>query len=351
LTGDPAKLNLIIFWVLIILALIGKEEVSLVLSMFGLWLIYKFKDFKVGLSLFTIGVVWFVISFLVLIPMYKNTRSIEFEKFLSQAQITTVDSKQFFNSNFFLHRYSQLGNSYIDIATNIILHPINSFKVSVSTEDINAVFNLLAPLAFLPVLSVPILLISLPEVAINVLSNQNIFAIDNHRVSMFIPVVILGAIYSISKFNKKWQYVFSVLIVISSVYISFKTNNLLLIEISKKVNVPSVFASTLLQDDYERAIADPYCINKILKQIPKNVSYTGPNYMGAQTSLRKTNAVYPMRFYDAQYVAIDVKEYSVHANEIGITNKMQNKVTQLIFNNSSYKLIDSCKSLFLFKNQ
>jgi len=329
----------------------GKEQVSLVISMFGLWLIYKFKDFKVGLSLFILGVVWFIIAFFILIPKYESTRSIEFDNFLNQAQITKVDSKQFFNSNFFLHRYSQLGDSYTTIATNIILHPINSVKVSISSEDTNAMFNLLAPLGFLPIFTVPILLISFPEIAINVLSNQNIFAIDNHRISMFIPVVFFGAIYVTSKFNKKWQYILSILIIIFSIYFSFKTNNLLLIEISKKISVPSVFANTLIQDDYENAISDPYCINKILKQIPKNASYTGPNYMGAQTSLRKTNAVYPMRFYNVQYLAIDVKEYSVHANEIGITNKMQDKVTQHIFNNANYKLIDSCKSLFLFKNQ
>ena len=124
---------------------------------------------------------------------------------------------------------------------------------------------------------------------------------------------------------------------------------MLLIQLSKQIGISKVFAGNLLDQNYDRAIADPVCINKILKQIPPQVSYTGPDYMGAQTSLRQTNAEYPVRFYNAEYLAVDVKQYSVHANEIGITNKMQDKVTQLIFNMGNYKIIDSCKSLFLFK--
>ena len=347
--GKLEKLNQLIFWILIILSIIGKEEVPLVISMFGLWMIYKFKDLKTGISLFFIGLVWFVIAFFILIPKYESYRSIEFDKFLNEAQITNVDSKEFFKSNFFLHRYSQLGDSYLHIAQSLVLHPYRSISLSISNEDREALKNLLLPMVFLPILSFPIFLIALPEIAINVLSNQNIFAIDNHRISMFIPIVFFSSIYFLSKLNVKLQYMFTVLILFLSIFVSFKTNNLLLIEILKKVKVQNVFASNLLKDDYKNAISDPACIKQILVQIPDNAKFSGPNYMGAHTSLRKTNAVYPMRFYDADYIAIDVNHVSVHANEIGITEKMQDKVTQKIFDSNEYKVVDWCKSLFLFK--
>ncbi|MDA1337926.1 MAG: DUF2079 domain-containing protein [bacterium] len=343
------KYNLIIFWLLIFLTLLGKEEIPLVISMFGLWIVYKFKDIKTGLSLFLIGIIWFLVAFFVLIPKYENLRSVEFDKFITNAKISNVNSSDFFKSNFFLHRYSQLGDSYTQVASSLILHPVESTRVSISSDDKEAIVNVLAPLLFLPVIAFPILLISLPEIAINILSNQNIFAIDNHRVSMFIPIVFLASLYVVSKQVQKLQYMLTILIILSSVYFSFKTNNLLLIEISKKIGVEKVFADNMLDQNLDRAISDTGCINKILKQIPDDSSYTGPNYMGAQTSLRKTNAVYPMRFYDAEYLAIDVKEFSVHANEIGITDEMQKSVTAQIFNSESYKIIDSCKSLFLFK--
>ena len=349
LIGNPEKFYSIGFWILIVLSIIGKEEVPLVISMFGLWIVYKFKDIKTGLSLFLIGIIWFLVAFFVLIPKYENLRSIEFDKFITNAKISNVNSSDFFKSNFFLHRYSQLGDSYTQVASSLILHPVKSTRVSISSDDKEAIVNVLAPLLFLPVIAFPILLISLPEIAINILSNQNIFAIDNHRVSMFIPIVFLASLYVVSKQNQKLQYMLTILIILSSVYFSFKTNNLLLIELSKKFGVEKVFADNMLDRNLDRAISDPVCINKILKQIPDDSSYTGPNYMGAQTSLRKTNAVYPMRFYDAEYLAIDVKEFSVHANEIGITDEMQKGVTNEIFNSESYKIIDSCKSLFLFK--
>ena len=345
----PSKINLFIFWILIFFSMLGKEEIPIVISMFGLWMIYKFKDLKTGISLFFIGLVWFVIAFFILIPKYESYRSIEFDKFLNEAQITNVDSKEFFKSNFFLHRYSQLGDSYLHIAQNLVLHPYRSISLSISNEDREALKNLLLPMAFLPILSFPIFLIALPEIAINVLSNQNIFAIDNHRISMFIPIVFFSSIYFLSKLNVKLQYMFTVLILFLSIFVSFKTNNLLLIEILKKVKVQNVFASNLLKDDYKNAISDPACIKQILVQIPDNAKFSGPNYMGAHTSLRKTNAVYPMRFYDADYIAIDVNHVSVHANEIGITEKMQDKVTQEFFDSNEYKVVDWCKSLFLFK--
>ncbi len=343
------KINTFFFWLLILLAMLGKEQVPLVISMFGLWILYKFKDFKNGISLFIVGIIWVVIAFFVLIPKYENYRSIEFDKFLVQAQITDVNSSDFFKSNFFLHRYSQIGDSYAEVAKSLIIHPVKSVQISISSEDQEALINILAPLVFLPIIGFPIFLISLPEIAINILSNQNIFAVDNHRVSMFIPVVFFSSIYVLVKLNRKLQYLITIVIIFSSIYFSFKTNNLLLIEIFNKFSITKVLASNVLDKDYQNAISDPACINKILKQIPDGKSYTGPNYMGAHTSLRKTNAVYPTRFYDVQYLAIDINEVSVHATEIGITQQMQGTVTQQIFNSKHYKVVDSCKSLFLFK--
>jgi len=339
----------LLFWGLIILTLLGKEEVPLVVAFFGIWIIYKFKDLKQGLALLTVGIVWFVIAFFILIPKYEDQRSIEFDNFIQSAEITQVNSSVFFKSNFFLHRYSQLGDSYFQIGESLILHPFKSLALSISTEDKQALIYLLAPQLFLSVISLPILLITLPELAINILSNQNIFAVDNHRVSMLIPIVFLASLFALTKFNRKLQYLLTFLVIFFSIYFSFKTNNLLLIEISKKFNVNSVFARDLINNEYQNAKNDPACINQILRLIPATVSYTGPNYMGAQTSMRVTNAVYPMRFYDADYLAIDLNEFSVHANEIGINKQMQDSVTAKVFSSDEYKIVDQCKSLFLFK--
>ncbi len=316
----------IIYWTFIVVMLMGKEEIGAILGLASIFLYFKNK--KLAVSTFLVGITWTLLCFLVFIPAYSHYRSESINTFFEQVGVNSGEAENISGQNFFINRYAYLGSSYSEIIKNAILKPNLVYKKVFTGQKIETLNNLFGPLGYLVIFS-PLWLISLPDIALVLLSEEEIFDISNHRIAFVIVSLFLSLIYLfqfIQQFLKKYpssvkytNYIFisiSVVILFLSLYFSHRTNNPLYVSgksfIENKI-IRKVFAQNYVygkQANSKVPRNDNSCLEKMINIVEeRNPSiYTGPDYLGAHTSLRNVNALFPSRFWDADLIIADVFE-------------------------------------------
>jgi uncharacterized membrane protein len=315
-----------IYWTLIIAMLAGKEEIGALLAIGSIFLYFKNKP--LAIKTFIVSLVWTLLCFLVFIPHYSHYRTDSVNTFFEQVGVNTSEAANISGENFFINRYAYLGHSYGEIAKNAILKPQLVYKKTFTEQKLEALNNLFGPLGYVVIFS-PVWLMSLPDLLIVILSEEEIFDISNHRIAFVIVTLFLSLVYlfqflknqQVKKFPdfKYMNLVFVLIssaILFSSLYFSNKTNNPLYVSgksfIEGKI-VSKIFAA-------EPAIGttrvsrvprnESECLNEMVKIINRENPeiYTGPDYLGAQAANRRVNALFPSRFWDADLVIADVFE-------------------------------------------
>ena len=167
------------------LSLLTKEQVGLTTVFFGGYILFlelknnKFQLNKLKidyLPFFIIGIssIWFFISMFIIVPYFRGS------------------------SHFALNYYSDLGESPSKIIVQLVQNPANLSKYIFHIDTLRYFFFLLGPLGFFSFLSPLLLLISLPEFAINLLSNSwNMRNIVFHYTSVIQPFVFISSIYGV----------------------------------------------------------------------------------------------------------------------------------------------------------
>ncbi len=197
-------------FIFFILCLLSKEQVALTTMMFGIYSIIfchceQFKtakqshfsikgllrrftprndtDWYYSLAIILISIFWFAVSVFYIIPLFRG------------------------GDHFATERYSELGDSPIKIILNLVLNPLTLAKYIFRKESWDYFVNLLGPVGFLSVLSPLQFLISLPELAINLLSqNGRMRYMIYHYTAVLTPFVFISAIYGANKLiNFKYQ--------------------------------------------------------------------------------------------------------------------------------------------------
>jgi uncharacterized membrane protein len=173
------------------LSLFTKEQVGLTTAMFGGWILLanlklkRRKELRFGLLVSSISIAWVLFSFFVMIPFFRG------------------------DSHFATSRYEN-----IDVTSTIFRK---------STWDY--LWNLFAPVGFLSILS-PIVLIALPEFAVNLLSQEaNMRSIVFHYTSVITPFIFISAIYGMKTVTLRLRsgqavYGIPVAILIATLYFS-----------------------------------------------------------------------------------------------------------------------------------
>ena len=322
----------VIYWLLIILMLMGKEEIGAILALGSIFLYFKNK--KLAIWTFLISILWFAISFFVIIPAYSDLRDESVQNFVEKTSVNDVNSESVSGGNFFLNRYDYLGDSYSEMIATFFTKPRVVFEVAFEKEKLNSLNNLIGPLGYITAI-IPVWLISLPDLAIALLSKDEIFDISNHRIAFMISALFVSYIYFLlllkHKLQNKFKFgplLFSILILGTTIYFSEKTRNPIYISgkslIENKIlykvsaqeytNIQTDAKSNQNELGYLRNAQVPRnsieCLNSmadIIDSVDPEI-YTGPDYLGAHASLRKVNALFPARFWDADLVIADVFE-------------------------------------------
>ncbi len=361
----PNRKNIAVYLVLLILLLSGKEEIGAMLAMFSVFLFFKNK--KLALVNFVVTMLWFLISFFVIIPHYGSQRDASVESFLSSINKSNPKPQDVQADNFFFNRYSYLGKNYPQMISTVftrpeILEENLNFKAIRETNQF-----LLGPFLFTSILT-PFTYFGLPDFAIGILSSDEIYTISNHRISFIVVLLFVGYLFHL-KFlakNQKTYLLLYVLVIgmfLSSLFFTIKSKNPLYSSFLSRLKVYEVFAQETLKNEdkmleisqveevsqTENSLA---CLNYVWNYIEKEnpQKYSGPDYLGAHTSLRPVNAVFPSAAITSDIFVADFLEDKVYEPLNTSESWTENKnVLKKILDTNQFKGVFACDRMIVFK--
>ena len=193
-----------------------------------------------------------------------------------------------------LARYGALGGSLGGILASMVLHPFQAAGTILTGPRILYLLAMLAPLAFLPLLSPADLLAALPALAQNLLGSDPI--LFNHRTqyqSFVLPFVIAAAISGYRRVVRRWPERSSrvlVVAVLASLALSSRTVN----DLSVERWWPS---------------AEDRAAYSVLARVPAGAAVSAQDQYVAHLSLRPRVFVFPVGTEDAPYVVLNESTY------------------------------------------
>ncbi len=174
------------FWFVIacILASACKEEIPAVVALLGVLVIWKYKSPRLGTALIVCGLLWSVIAVAVIEPhFYPGTQH-----------------------NTFWYRYTALGSTPGNAVINVLLHPWLLIITFVTLDRVYYLAGLLRSTGFFALLAPEWLLPTLPSLAINLLSgDQLLYTGVYHYNAAIIPFIMMAAIVGLQRFIRTWQ--------------------------------------------------------------------------------------------------------------------------------------------------
>lgn len=242
-----------------ILSIISKEQVALTTLFFGMYILYRNRknrdNNRYSFTIIFSSIIWFAVSMLIIIPYFRG------------------------GNHFALNYYADFWKSLFHI------------------DSLRYLFFLLGPLGFLSLLSPLHFLIALPELGINLLSNNwNMRNIIYHYTSVIQPFVFISAIYGLKKINTKYLIVMAMVIFGSSLLFSYFIGPL---PYSRARDV-----HPFLYPQKERT--DAAFWKNLLKNKQLKISVTG--HMAPLFASRRYFYNFSQDYYLADYVVLNVDE-------------------------------------------
>jgi len=163
-------------FVFAILAMACKEEIPVLVALFGLWSIVFQQRLRSGLALILLASAWAIVGLFVVPHIFSPT---------GHSLLTA--------------RYASLGNSPLGVAKTILLHPIYILKHYVLEH--NHLFYLrvlLTPAGYLPLLAPWVLVLALPTIALNLFSSYpNMYSGLYQYSAEIVPVLVFSTVEAI----------------------------------------------------------------------------------------------------------------------------------------------------------
>ncbi len=394
--------NLILFWIFLILTMMGKEQLPLYVFVFGFyvlccrmpaevlfpkknylsWLksLVVYKNVQLGVVMMLVGAVWFFLAFSVLIPAFAHYRVDSFQKFAETIELDTSVARDVQSPNYFISRYEAFGDTYTEVVVGMLSNPKELVRVVFGGDKIDNLRQTLEPVGYAPFLNPIIFAMAFPDFLINYSTTEGGIGtseIINHRISMIIPVLFLASIYGIHmlseythlltsrKFKLKKSYIayiFLTVFLVANVRATFAYENPVYLWLQQAVQKRlQVFAKEDLEVGLKSDIAigdrfklsaldnkDRECALKVIDIIPGEASISGPDYLGAHLALRETYAIFPALYKDADYVIVDVFSQKIlRILDLDVT--IVRDVVADMIKNPDYELKLGCGNLFVFK--
>jgi uncharacterized membrane protein len=173
------------FWFVLacLLAAATKEEIPTVVALLGFLVIWKYKIPRIGTILFICGILWTLIAMAFIEPhFYTGTQH-----------------------NTFWYRYEALGSSPSAAIVNILFHPWILITTFVTFDRIYYLLNIFRGIGFLAIFAPEWLLPTLPNFALNLLSNDKLLYTGIYQYNApIIPFVMMSSIIGLQRVMKLW---------------------------------------------------------------------------------------------------------------------------------------------------
>ena len=129
-----------------VIALCCKEDVALAFVVIGLLIAWR-GDRRIGFGVSAGSLAWYVVATRVMIP-WQNGIGPFYDSF-----------------------FGTLGSNPLQVGVNVVRHPVTTWKLVTHPDRRTYVWHMLAPYAFVPLISPSTLTIALPMLAVNLVSS------------------------------------------------------------------------------------------------------------------------------------------------------------------------------------
>jgi uncharacterized membrane protein len=162
------------FVLFVVLAAACKEDVALAIAVLGVLIAVR-GNRKIGLLTLGAGIAWYAIATRVIIPLSNGIGP--------------------FYDSFF----GDLGKNPVEVGTHLATHPRQAVELATEHDRVSYYEMMFAPVAFLPLLAIPTLLIAGPMLAVNMFSSfPYTREIRYHYSSLVLVGVILATVEAIA---------------------------------------------------------------------------------------------------------------------------------------------------------
>jgi uncharacterized membrane protein len=250
-----------------------KEEIPLVVAGFGLWYALARRHWVAGGTIAAAGAAWAAIAIGIVTPHYNAGAESDF-----------------------YGRYSEVGGSAGGILKTAVTHPGRIIEAAFSSRDLHYLWQLVAPLAFLSLLSPIVLIAALPELAINLLSATTTqTSIHFHYTAGLIAPLVIAAVFGAARFPR-WTIPLAIVVVVTALLGNYRLG-----PIPGWRHLPGgqQFQATAARvTDHDRVA------ERALELIPDKAVVSATNTLGAHLSARRRFLSFPY-LEDATWIAAD----------------------------------------------
>jgi uncharacterized membrane protein len=179
----------------VLLAMLARTDVALVVAMFGPYALLTRRKWEWVTFPLVAGFGYFALSTFVIVPSFIHPDALQGP---SGPLANPMDCWPC-GHNPMLAYYGHLGGTFGEIARYIVTHPLEVAALVFTGPKLLYIVSLLLPLGFLPLLSPKPLVLALPILALNLLSErQSQFEYDTHYSLLLIPGLMAAGIYGAS---------------------------------------------------------------------------------------------------------------------------------------------------------
>ncbi len=275
-----------IFFILtLFLSLLIREEVSLVTSFIGIYILIK-KRYLLGMATLLLSLIYFYLVMSIIIPYFNGG-----------------------NTHIATSIYEGLGNTYIEIINKIFFNPIEVINKIMIVPKIGNFVMILVPLLFTPLLSMPIFLVSAPNLVLTFLSDSithSSFIL--YYLSPSIPIFFYAMISGINNLKKfkllnMNALIQAILIGSVSTTIFFGATPISIAFWNKNYSVGNFYTTNFYQSAYKEEKKDK-AAKKIAQLIPDNAMVLAEQHL-LPLLYKKRMYVFPDIHENIEYVFID----------------------------------------------
>ncbi len=257
------------FLLFAILAAITKEQIWAVIALFGIFIFFFQRKKIFGLTIFAVSSLMFY--------------------FLIWHAIPNALGSQ----HFALDYYSEFGDSPGNILKTIIFSPQKIVEIIFQQSRLSYLNQLFLPVGFLSIFAPLNLLFALPDLLINLLSNnEQLHQIYYQYTSAISPFIFITAIFGLNLLRKKLRLTNAFLVIY---LLTFSLIGAYLFG-----PLPGAKAANL--DMFTRPVNDKSLIDNYLSGIPDSFSVSGTNNVGSHLAQRAQIYTVPQGMNEADMV-------------------------------------------------
>jgi len=277
------------------LACLTKEQVGLTVAAMGVWYAVARRR-RAGWVIAAAGVLVSVMAIAVVVPHFAPGGGSPFES-----------------------RYSAVGGSPTGLAHTAATDPLSVIRAGTEGRDLQYVFHLLVPLAFLPLLALGATATALPEVLLNILSDTRTqTSIHFHYTAAAIPGLVAGAIFGAARVRRSRNDA-SATTLVRIVLAASLVTTVAYGPIPLWRHVP--FGQRVASSQY-RIGGRAHAAAAAVRRVPPEAAVSATNTLGAHLSARRRVFSFP-RLQEARWVVVDTLRMSYLDDNVARTKGLR----------------------------